>query len=108
MSLAPSSPGEITVCSHQGLGAAIIPGPSGLHTHISYEEGNGEKYRTAQEDTGRRFLPFTIATDWDDTRPEASFSAMRSSDGPAAMFSSFRQIFFGTAPPGVRHPRRPP
>ncbi|GHD87627.1 hypothetical protein [Kocuria marina] len=44
-----------------------MPGPSGLHTHISYEEGNGGKYRMAQEDTGCRFLPFTAATDWDDT-----------------------------------------
>lgn len=58
----------------------------------------GAKYRAVVEDAGCRFLPFTAATDFDDTDPEPSFPAMRGGDGPAAMFSSFREIFFGTAP----------
>lgn len=72
----------------------------------------GAKYQAAVEAAGCRFLPFSAATDFDDTDPEASFPAMRTGDGPAAMFSSFREIFFGTAPGQARdiinaHRRKP-
>lgn len=62
----------------------------------------GTKYQPAVEAAGCQFLPFSSATDFDDTDPEASFPAMRTGDGPAAMFSSFREIFFGTAPGQAR------
>ncbi|MDO4255364.1 MAG: glycosyltransferase [Kocuria sp.] len=72
----------------------------------------GAKYQTVVEAAGCLFIPFSAATDFDDTDPEASFPAMRTGDGPAAMFSSFREIFFGTAPGQVHdildaHQREP-
>lgn len=79
-----------------GLGRALV---ARGHEVVFY---TGAKYRTVVEAAGCRFLPFTAATDFDDTDPEASFPAMRRGDGPAAMFSSFREIFFGTAPGQVR------
>ena len=79
-----------------GLGRALV---ARGHEVVFY---TGAKYRMTVEATGCRFLPFRAATDFDDTDPEASFPAMRGGDGPAAMFSSFREIFFGTAPGQVR------
>ncbi|WJZ68602.1 glycosyltransferase [Kocuria rosea] len=58
----------------------------------------GTKYHSTVEDAGAQWAPFQRATDFDDTRPEASFPRMKPGNSPAAMVSSFEEIFFGTAP----------
>lgn len=58
----------------------------------------GRKYSDVARSTGAEWLPLVHAQDFDDTDPRASFPAMKSGESPAAVSSSFKELFFGSAP----------
>ncbi|GMA39524.1 nucleotide disphospho-sugar-binding domain-containing protein [Mobilicoccus caccae] len=62
----------------------------------------GARFGERAEAVGATWLPWVEAKDFDDTDLAAAFPTMRTDASPAAMFSSFEQLFFGTAPGQLR------
>lgn len=62
----------------------------------------GAKFGERAEAAGATWLPWREARDFDDTDLAATFPTMRTDASLAAMFSSFEQVFFGTAPGQLR------
>lgn len=59
---------------------------------------SGRKYRDVIEQSGASLVPFTAAKDFNDADIERSFPEMSGRSRLSSMLTSFREVFFGTAP----------